>query len=60
MVKSVIGGFQKISKNKKSDFDEDYENSSKKKSKIKRKASKFTNESSSHHSQDYDDEDLEN
>ena len=41
MVKSVIGGFQKISKTKKYPEDDFFENKSKKKKKIKRNPSKF-------------------
>lgn len=41
MVKSVIGGFQKIPKINKYYQDDSYENISKKKKKIKRKQSKF-------------------
>lgn len=41
MVKSVIGGFQKISKTKKYSQDDFFENTSKKKKKIKRTPSKF-------------------
>lgn len=41
MVKSVIGGFQKMTKNKKSLDDDFYKDSNKKKKKVKRSSSKF-------------------
>lgn len=59
MVKSVIGGFQKISKKDKYYEDDFYQDKLKKKDKVKRKASKFQKDeyqNQTDNTQDFDEE----
>lgn len=57
MVNSVIGGFQKMPKNKRYNPEEDYDFKSKKKKKHNRRSSKFDSQNNNADENSYDDYD---